>query len=153
MKKLLLIITLLSCNLSFADDIYCKVVGIIDGHTIKCLTNAKKQIKVRLYQIDAPKSKQAFGSKSRQALSDLVFNKDVLLELHGKDKYRRTLGTIYFSQQVECLGHPSFGYCVDPKGIDISLEMINQGMAWYYPFAKRRTSSIRKQKNKQEKTK
>lgn len=60
-----------------------------------------------------------------------------MLELHGKDKYRRTLGTIYFSQQVECLGHPSFGYCVDPKGIDISLEMINQVMAWYYPFAKK----------------
>ncbi len=137
MKKLLLFIALLSSNLSFANDIFCKVVGITDGDTIKCLTSDKKQIKVRLYQIDAPESKQAFGSKSKQALSNLVFNKDILLELHGKDKYRRTLGTIYFSQQVECRDHPSFGYCVNPKGYDINLEMINQGMAWYYPFAKK----------------
>lgn len=114
MKKLLLFIVLLSSNLSFANDIYCKVVGITDGDTIKCLTDAKKQIKVRLYQIDAPESKQAFGSKSKQALSNLVFNRDILLELHGKDKYRRTLGTIYFSQQVDCPGHPSFGFSGTP---------------------------------------
>lgn len=119
MKKLLLIITLLSCNLAFANDIYCKVVGITDGDTIKCLTDNKKQIKVRLYQIDAPESKQAFGSKSKQALSNLIFNKHVKIINHGNDRYRRMLGTIYYYNK------------------DINLEMISRGMAWYYPFAKK----------------
>jgi len=102
-----------------ADNFYCKVVGISDGDTITCLTNKKQQLKIRLYQIDAPEKKQAFGQKSKQLLSNLIFNKNIRLEPHKKDKYRRTLGTIYLNKK------------------DINLEMIRRGMAWYYPFAKK----------------
>lgn len=73
MKKLLLLLFL--TPLTFADTINCKVVGVSDGDTITCLTAEKEQIKVRLYQIDAPEKGQDFGNKSKQFLSDLIFNK------------------------------------------------------------------------------
>ena len=119
MKNILFAAFLSLPILSHADSFYCKVVGVTDGDTIKCLTNDKELLKIRLYQIDAPEKKQAFGNKSKQALSGLIFNKRVRIENHGPDKYRRTLGTIFYDNK------------------DINLEMIKQGMAWFYPFAKK----------------
>ncbi|WP_264746063.1 thermonuclease family protein [Entomomonas sp. E2T0] len=87
-------ILLLCPIISFADTLTCKVVAIADGDTITCLTADKVQHKIRLYQIDAPERKQDFGTASRKALSDLIFNKTVRVDTHGKDRYRYTLGTI-----------------------------------------------------------
>ena len=39
-----------------------------------------KQLKIRLAQIDAPESDQAFGQRSKQSLSDMVFNKIIRVE-------------------------------------------------------------------------
>ncbi len=57
---------------------YCVfVTGIIDGDTFKGLTKDKKEIKFRIYGIDAPEKKQAFGTKSKEYLADLIFGKTV----------------------------------------------------------------------------
>ena len=40
-----------------------KVVGISDGDTITVLTDQKQQIKVRLYGVDCPETKQAYGTR------------------------------------------------------------------------------------------
>lgn len=90
-----------------------EVVGVTDGDTIKLLID-NKEVKVRLEGIDCPEKKQAFGTKSKQALSDLVFGKKVQLEDHGKDFFGRTLGTIY----------------VD--GVNVNAKMIQDGWAWHY---------------------
>ncbi len=58
--------------------------------------------------------RQAFGNKSKQSLSDLVFNKHVTVEYNKKDKYGRTVGKIM----------------VD--GVDVNLEQVKAGMAWHY---------------------
>ena len=61
------------CENKFCD--YCvKVIGITDGDTFKGLTEAKEEIKFRIYGIDAPEKKQAFGTKSKEYLSDLIFH-------------------------------------------------------------------------------
>lgn len=75
MKTIFFIALLSISTLSFAENIYCKVVGVTDGDTIRCLTDSKEQLKIMLYQIDAPETKQAFGNKSKQALSKLIFAK------------------------------------------------------------------------------
>lgn len=90
------------------------VVGISDGDTLTVLNTEKRQVKIRLAEIDAPESKQAFGTQSKKSLSDLCFKKAVVVDDHGTDKYKRTLG------RLKC------------DGIDANAEQVKRGMAWAY---------------------
>jgi len=90
-----------------------KVVKISDGDTITVLSG-KEQTKVRLYGIDAPEKKQDYGQKSRQFLASLIAGQIVEVEPKGKDRYKRTLGIIYY------------------KGQDINAQMVLNGYAWAY---------------------
>lgn len=68
------------------------MIGVSDGDTLTCLTQNKKSFKVRLAEIDAPEKTQAFGQKAKQALSAMVYKRQVRLDSHGQ----RSLQT-YFS--------------------------------------------------------
>lgn len=118
MKKFssLLFISFITCfsYSSFALSSSCKVVGVVDGDTIKCLFDNKKLIKIRLANIDAPESKQAFGQVSKYNLSKLIFDKIVQVDLFEKDKYNRLIGKISYQNR------------------DINLEQVKQGYAWVY---------------------
>jgi len=57
------------------------VVGISDGDTLTVLNADKRQVKIRLAEIDAPESKQAFGTQSKKSLSDLCFKKTMTTAL------------------------------------------------------------------------
>jgi endonuclease YncB( thermonuclease family) len=71
-----------------------KVVRIADGDTITVLVD-RQQVRVRLNSIDAPEKGQDYSQRSRQALADLVFGKEVKVEIHGKDRYGRVIGDVY----------------------------------------------------------
>ena len=62
----------LAALLAFAGlahaDLVGPVVAIQDGDTIDVLVN-NRPVRVRFAQIDAPERKQAFGTRSRQALA------------------------------------------------------------------------------------
>lgn len=90
------------------------VVGISDGDTLTVLSAEKRPIKIRLVEIDAPESKQAFGTQSKQSLSDICFKKTVIVDDRGTDKYKRTLG------RLRC------------DGVDANAEQVRRGMAWAY---------------------
>jgi micrococcal nuclease len=77
-----------------AADFTGQVVGVIDGDTIEVLHD-KKPERIRLYGIDCPEKWQPFGQKAKQAASALLFGKEVRIETHGRDKHRRTLGTVF----------------------------------------------------------
>jgi endonuclease YncB( thermonuclease family) len=74
---LLLFVAMLLYSTVYAQEYRGKVVGIADGDTFTLLTSDKQQIKVRLAEIDTPEKAQPFGTRARQALSDLIFAKDV----------------------------------------------------------------------------
>ena len=90
-----------------------KVVSIHDGDTITVL-QGKQQIKVRLFGIDAPELKQPYGKKSKQFLANLIAGEVVEIDENGKDKYKRTIGTVYLN------------------GTDINAQMVLNGYAWAY---------------------
>ena len=95
----------------------CLVVAITDGDTIKarCGTEgAYEQVTIRMAEIDAPERKQAFGNRSKDALSDLCYGVTATIKPQTKDRYGRTVA------RVEC------------KGVDANSAMVKQGMAWAY---------------------
>lgn len=115
MSRLLLSLAILGLSLSsFADTLKGRVVGISDGDTVTVLDAFNIQWKIRLMGIDAPEKSQPFGQKSKQHLSDLVFDKPVTVEYSKKDRYGRTIGKIL----------------VD--GVDANLQQIKAGFAWHY---------------------
>ena len=93
----------------------CRVVGIKDGDTFTCLTNGRRQITVRMAQIDAPEKGQPFGQKAKSTLSEYIYGQTVRLEESGFDRYGRTLAEVY-----------------DESGQNINMLMVQAGMAWAY---------------------
>ena len=96
-----------------AGELSGRVVRVHDGDTLTVLVS-RKQIKVRLLDIDAPERKQAFGTRSRESLAELCHGKDARVEWEDKDRYGRTLG------RVIC------------AGVDVNAEQARRGMAWVY---------------------
>lgn len=81
-----------------ASDLIGKIVGVSDGDTATMLIDApagKLTVKIRLAQIDAPEKAQPWGQKSKQALSDLIFNKVIRAQVETKDRYGRVVANLY----------------------------------------------------------
>lgn len=90
-----------------------KVVRVSDGDTLTVLVD-RKQIKVRLTEIDAPELHQAFGQRSRQSLGEMCAGRAATVRSSGRDRYGRVLG------RVDC------------DGLDANAEQVRRGMAWVY---------------------
>jgi endonuclease YncB( thermonuclease family) len=107
--------------LASADQFTGKVVGISDGDTISVLREGKA-VKVRLHGVDTPEKARAFGTQARQFTSDMVFQRDVTVDVHTTDRYGRLVGVV--------------GEVLLPDGRSLSQEMVKAGMAWWYrPYA------------------
>jgi endonuclease YncB( thermonuclease family) len=92
------------------DVIHGRVVGVTDGDTIRVLTAEKQLLSVRVAWIDVPEMRQAFGRRAKQAMSALVFGKDVELRFHTVNRYSRLVCMVF----------------VD--GTDAGLELIKEGL-------------------------
>ncbi len=114
MKLTAAILLLLITGTLQAEEIRGKVVSIADGDTITVLDAEKVQHKIRLEGIDAPERGQAFGTKSKEKLSELVGEKDVVVTWEKKDRYGRILGDVHLGDR------------------HINLEMVQDGLAWHY---------------------
>lgn len=83
---ILLALTLGTAPAAHAEILFGRVVGITDGDTLTVLV-AKRQVKVRLADIDASEARQPFGTRSRQSLPALCFNMQARLEATGVDRW------------------------------------------------------------------
>jgi endonuclease YncB( thermonuclease family) len=99
---------------ALAAELRGEVVGISDGDTLTLLTTDRQQVRVRLAGIDAPESRQPWGSWAQQALSALVFRKTVVVMVQDTDRYGRTVGTVWVDR------------------LNVNAEMVRQGHAWVY---------------------
>lgn len=115
LKKLFLLGAIWWPSFLLAAVLQGSVVGVGDGDTIKVLDSNQRLYSVRLMGIDAPEKAQPFGQKSKQSLSNMVFNRQVEVEWTKKDKYGRIVGKIWTQD-----------------GTDVCLAQINNGMAWHY---------------------
>ncbi|MCP4043825.1 MAG: thermonuclease family protein, partial [Gammaproteobacteria bacterium] len=52
-------------------------------------------LKIRLAEIDTPERRQPFGTKAKQALAKMAFNKQARVVEVTKDRYKRIVGRVY----------------------------------------------------------
>src|SRR3954469_5065022 len=88
----LMALMLLAALPAIAAEITGRVVGITDGDTLTVLDGTQRQTRVRLAEIDTPESRQPYGNRARQVLSDLAFGKSVRVLVQDTDRYGRTVG-------------------------------------------------------------
>ena len=58
------------------------------------MRDGRTQIKLRLAGIDAPETGQPFGSRAKQAASELAFGKTVTILTRDTDRYGRTVAEV-----------------------------------------------------------
>jgi endonuclease YncB( thermonuclease family) len=97
-----------------AEGLTGRVVSVQDGDSLTLLTASREQFKIRLASIDAPELRQPYGQQSKQALSALVFGREVHVLLEGTDRYQRHLGRVMAGTE------------------DVNLAMVRLGFAWCY---------------------
>ena len=115
MKRCIFILCLFVSELCFAQKFTVKVTSISDGDTFGAINNDNLQLKIRIWGIDAPEKKQAFGNKSKEFLSSLIFGKRITIDVQSKDGYGRYIANVY-----------------SPDGKDVALLMLHEGMAWHF---------------------
>lgn len=107
-------LTILLVSSVLAGEFSGQVVGVIDGDTIDVLHDERAE-RIRLKGIDCPEKGQPYGTRAKQATSELVFGKDVTLEALAKDKYGRTIATVLL-----------------PNGTNVNHTLVKDGWCWWY---------------------
>ena len=74
-RQLLGGLLLFIATVASAETIVGRVVGVADGDTIAVLDAQRVQHKIRLAGIDVPEKLQPFEHRSKESLSELVFDK------------------------------------------------------------------------------
>ncbi len=100
--------------LGFTEEYKGRVVGVTDGDTLTLLVDGKRQVKIRLAEIDAPEGGQPYGNRSKQELSALTFDKEARVRVQDTDRYGRTVGRVFVGS------------------VDVSAEMVRGGAAWVF---------------------
>ena len=90
-----------------------KVVGVADGDTITVLHHGRGE-KIRLFGIDCPEKRQAFGRRAKQFTSSLVYKKRVEVRPVARDRYGRTVALVFVGK------------------LSLNEELLRNGFAWVY---------------------
>lgn len=91
-----------------------KVVEVVDGDTITVRVGVRVLHHVRLAWIDAPEKKQPYGQRSKQYLTELIYDRNVVLDCAHRER------------------NPLEVCVVSLDGRNINLEQVRAGMAWWY---------------------
>lgn len=81
-------------------------------------TRDNREIRFRLYGIDAPETTQAFANKATKKLSELIYQTDVeVIEKTKSDKYGRPVVIVR-----------------NKDGVIVNEELLRLGLAWHYKY-------------------
>ncbi|EGJ50264.1 thermonuclease family protein [Desulfocurvibacter africanus] len=92
-----------------------KVIKISDGDTLTVLTEDKRQVRVRLFGVDTPEKKQAFGSKATDFTKSIAALQMVDVQEMDVDRYGRLVGKVTLAD-----------------GRVLNAELVANGWAWVY---------------------
>jgi endonuclease YncB( thermonuclease family) len=97
-----------------ASSLFGKVIEVNSGDVIT-IFNLNRPVRVKLMGIDAPEMNQTFGAVAKKHLSDLVFEKSVVVEYAGIAADSSLTGRVLLNDA------------------DIGAQMIRDGAAWFDP--------------------
>ena len=94
------------------DVLSGKVKSVIDGNTLEVeVGNQETQI-IQLAGIDSPELGQEYGDDAKKHLEELVLQKNVEINVVGKDRWGKQQATVTMN------------------GLDIRMELLKEGLAW-----------------------
>ena len=82
LNKFFFILSIFLIHNVCAENITGKIISIADGDTATIINN-NQQTKIRLAEIDTPEKNQPYGKKAKKALSDFIFNKEMVKAGHA----------------------------------------------------------------------
>lgn len=98
------------------------VTEIADGDTLTILSQDGQRHKVRLYGIDCPERKQAYGAAATREARNRAAGRQITLRMMGKDRHGRVVGMVIL-----------------PDGVSLQEYLLRAGLAWVYPQYCRKT--------------
>src|ERR1044071_3700207 len=128
MKRYILALGIIICGFVSADaaSLFGKVIEVNSGDMIT-IFNLNRPVRVKLMGVDAPEMNQAFGDVAQKHLSDLVFEKSVLVEYAGIAADSSLTGRVFLNDA------------------DIGAQMIRDGVAWFDPSNGNRLSETNRE--------
>src|ERR1043166_3968163 len=106
-----LLLTFVSVNAA-AATLFGRVIEVNDGDVITVF-NLNRPVRIKLLAVDAPEKDQPFGEVARKHLSELVYDKSVLVEYSGIAADGSLVGRVTLNN------------------VDIGAQMIRDGVAWF----------------------
>ncbi len=85
---------------ALSESLAGRVVGITDGDTFELLVERAVH-KIRIAEIDAPERGQPFAAAAKRALSDLIFDRNVVVDVTGTS-HGRLVGEVWLGDR--CVG-------------------------------------------------
>lgn len=90
-----------------------RVVGVVDGDTIKVLLDGKAT-NIRLHGIDAPETGQAYGQAATKIMREITTGRPISINILEQDRYGRPVALVY------------------ADGVSAQEVMLELGYAWVY---------------------
>jgi endonuclease YncB( thermonuclease family) len=95
-----LALALPAAPLAAGDRYRGQVVSVQDGDTITVQSEDFERMRVRLYGIDCPENRQAYGDQAKAFLDRLVRGKTVDLEVLDVDRYSRQVALVMLDGEL-----------------------------------------------------
>ena len=91
-----------------------KITGIIDGDSLRIMRPGFGEVELRLYGIDAPEFKQAFGRAAKKHLASVLSRHMATIKTLDRDKHGRSVVILW------------------QNGRNVNEIMVRDGYAWVY---------------------
>lgn len=112
MKALGIFFISLFAGVVLANPITGKVITVIDGNTVVVMSGPERY-QVVLQDVDSPEPGQPFAQEAKLYLEKILLNKNITLELTGKDRWGNYIGMVYIHAST-----------------DMRHELVRNGLAW-----------------------
>jgi len=99
---------------SAAEEFTARVTSVIDGNTFEVTGQDNGLQRFVLAGIDSPEPGQPYAEKAKRALEDMILNKEVRIQVEGKNRWGQYLAIVTIVRNNK-----------DPR-----IELLKEGLAW-----------------------